>query len=243
MVACTSYSCQVTPDEKTRLTKSAVVEQALTLADDEGPEALTIRRLAEALGVTPMAIYWHFKNKEQLVTAVANHVMSEVAPDRDPGAPWQEQLRSMVEALVRVVRAHPSGPALLAAADKASVETFSRATDAALGLLQEAGFTLGEGFQVASYLLHHTVGLVEREPGRIPGMSEEESVECLRQHRLALEALPADRYPRLVEYAATLEDHPDLEAYYAFGVDLMMAGVQGMASRTPSTRRRAGARR
>ncbi len=128
-LAYTSYSCQVTPDEKTRLTKAAVVQQALALADAEGPEALTIRRLADQLGVTPMAIYWHFRNKDQLVTAVADHVMGEVAPDRDLDAPWQDQLRAMVEALVRVVRAHPSGPVLLAAADKTQVETFNRATE------------------------------------------------------------------------------------------------------------------
>ncbi len=230
-LAYTSYSCQVTPDEKTRLTKAAVVQQALALADAEGPEALTIRRLADQLGVTPMAIYWHFRNKDQLVTAVADHVMGEVAPDRDLDAPWQDQLRAMVEALVRVVRAHPSGPVLLAAADKTQVETFNRATDVALGFLGQAGFTLEEGFQIAKYLLHATIGLVEREPGRLPGMSPDQAAECLRQNRLELEALPVDRFPRLVEYAASVPDAPDLDGYYAFGVDLMMAGVEALAAR------------
>ena len=248
----------MTSEEKTRLTKTAVVEHALALADAEGPEALTIRRLADQLGVTPMAIYWHFKNKDQLVTAVADHVMSEVTPDRDPDAPWQEQLRSMVAALVRVVRVHPSGPVLLAAADKTQVETFNLATDVALGLLSQAGFTLEEGYWIASYLLNAAIGLVQREPGRIPGMSPEEAAECMRQHRLVLEALPADRYPRLVECAAAMTDAPDLEAYYAFGVDLMMAGIQALAagrpaapaaaavpavSRKPSAHRPAAARR
>jgi TetR/AcrR family tetracycline transcriptional repressor len=231
-------------DEKTRLTKTAVVEQALALADAEGPEALTIRRLADQLGVTPMAIYWHFKNKDQLVTAVADHVMSEVTPDRDQAAPWQDQLRSMVQALVRVVRAHPSGPALLAAADKSQVETFNRATDVVLGLLSEAGFGLDEGFQIASYLLMSSIGLVEREPGRMPGMSPQEAAECLRQNRLALEALPADRFPRLVAYAAGLaERRPDLDAYYAFGVDLMMGGIEALAARRATVSRKPSGRR
>jgi TetR/AcrR family transcriptional regulator, tetracycline repressor protein len=221
-------------DEKTRLTKTAVVEQALALADADGPEALTIRRLADQLGVTPMAIYWHFKNKEQLVTAVADHVMSEVTPDRDPNAPWHRQLRSMVEALVRVVRAHPSGPRLLAAADKTQVITFNRATEVALGLLSQAGFTLEEGFEIASFLLMSGIGLVEREPGRMPGMSPQEAAECHRQRRLGLQALPPDEYPRLVEYASGPARPPDIEAYYAFGVDLMMSGVQAIAARRAS---------
>jgi AcrR family transcriptional regulator len=242
----------VATEEKIRLTKTAVVEQALALADAEGPEALTIRRLADQLGVTPMAIYWHFKNKDQLVTAVADHLMRQVTPDRDPDAPWQEQLRSMVEALVRVVRAHPSGPMMLAAADKSQVETLNRATDLALGLLAQAGFTLEEGFRTASYVLHAAIGLVEREPGRMPGMPPEEAAECMRQHRLVLEALPADRYPWLVEYAAGAAGAPDVDAYYAFSVDLMMAGIEALAarrgagpavSRKPSAPRPAAARR
>jgi AcrR family transcriptional regulator len=244
-IACTLYSCQVASEERSRLTKTAVVERALALADAEGPEALTIRRLADQLGVTPMAIYWHFKNKDQLVTAVADHVMSEVTPDRDPDAPWHEQLRSMVDALVRVVRAHPSGPVLLVSAHKEEVEAFNRATDVALGLLCGAGFTLEEGYQVASYLLMSAIGLVEREPGRIPGMSPEEAAECMRRNRLGLQALPAGQYPRLVEYASMAgSGSRGLEDYYAFGVDLMLAGVRALAaSRTPSAHRPAAARR
>ena len=52
--------------ERTRLSKEVVVECGLALADAEGLEALTIRRLATELGVTPMALYWHFRNKEEL---------------------------------------------------------------------------------------------------------------------------------------------------------------------------------
>jgi TetR/AcrR family transcriptional regulator, tetracycline repressor protein len=234
----------VTTEERPRLTKAAVVEQALKLADTDGPEALTIRRLADQLGVTPMAIYWHFKNKEQLLTAAADHVMGEVRPDLSRGGSWDRQLRTMVEALVRVLRAHPSAPALLRSADKTLVESFVRATDAALTLLREAGFPLEEGYQVAGYLLHHAIGLVEMEPGRIPGMSPEEATECIRQHRLALQALPPGRFPALVEYASAHAGPPDLEAYYAFGIDLMMAGVEAVAARRAAgVSRRSAARR
>jgi AcrR family transcriptional regulator len=53
--------------ERTKLSRAAVVDRALWLADAEGVEALTIRRLAQELGVTPMALYWHFRNKEELI--------------------------------------------------------------------------------------------------------------------------------------------------------------------------------
>src|SRR5215467_7003154 len=70
-IHCTSYSCQVmaltktAETERTRLSRSAVVDRALALADREGLDALTIRRLATELGVTPMALYWHFRSKEE----------------------------------------------------------------------------------------------------------------------------------------------------------------------------------
>src|SRR5262249_39648247 len=199
---CTLYSCQVASEDRPRLTKTAVVDQALRLADADGAEALTIRRLADQLGVTPMAIYWHFKNKEQLLSATADHVMREVRPDVDPAAPWDRRLRGMVEALLRGMRQHPSAPALLMAADKSGVEALDRATEAALELLSQAGFSLAEGFQIAASVLHDVIGLVEREPGRLPGMSPEQAAECHRRAWLALEALPADRYPLLVRLAA-----------------------------------------
>jgi TetR/AcrR family transcriptional regulator, tetracycline repressor protein len=233
----------VTPAERPRLTKAAVVQRALALADADGPEALTIRRLADQLGVTPMAIYWHFRNKDELLSAVADHVMSEVRPDREPDAPWHEQLRSMVEALVRVIRRHPSGPAVLFAGEKNQIPGMVRATEAALGLLRTAGFTLAEAYQIAGYLLHNSISLVEHEPGRLPGMSPEEAAECQRRDRLVMQALPRAEFPNVVEYASE-PDPTALEKHYTFGVDLMMGGIQALAAtRKPSGRRHAAARR
>src|SRR5262249_55628948 len=218
----------------TRLTKTAVVDQALKLADADGTEALTIRRLADQLGVTPMAIYWHFKNKEQLLSATADHVLREVRPDVDPAAPWDRRLRGMVEALLRGMRQHPSAPALLMAADKSGVEALDRATEAALELLSQAGFSLAEGFQIAASVLHDVIGLVEREPGRLPGMSPEQAAECHRRAWLALEALPADRYPLLVRLAAALPETPDVQGHYPFRLELILAAARAPAPQPPA---------
>ena len=91
MMTCTSYSCQVTSSETTappvKLTKAAVVDRALHLADTVGLDALTIRKLATELGVTPMALYWHFKNKDELLVGVVDHVMAGVRAERAAGDP------------------------------------------------------------------------------------------------------------------------------------------------------------
>src|SRR5215469_13958716 len=104
--------------DRPRLSRATVVERGLAIGDEEGLEAVTIRRLAQTLGVTPMALYWHFKNKDELLLGIVDHVLTTVRADRAATDPWQVQLRAMVEAIVTVMRAHPALPELLHAADK-----------------------------------------------------------------------------------------------------------------------------
>src|SRR5215469_15604116 len=93
--------------ERTRLSKQAVTERALALADASGPEALTIRRLAQDLGVTPMALYWHFRSKEELIAGITDRIWREIRTDVDPAAPWPAQLRGLLESLIEVL--HQAG--------------------------------------------------------------------------------------------------------------------------------------
>ncbi|WP_169981821.1 MULTISPECIES: TetR family transcriptional regulator [unclassified Microbispora] len=219
-----------------RLSRLSLVEKAVELADAESLESVTVRRLAQELGVTPMALYWHVKNKDQLLVCVADHLLAEVAAEFDPAAPWNARLRVMVEALIGVMRRHRYMPGLFAMVEKQDLPSFSRATDTALDLLSQAGFTLSEGYAVSTYLLHGAMALVDNEPGCPGAFTAEQAAELRRQKRLALERLPADEFPRIVEYARTMEQEPDLDAYYAFGLDLLMSGVEAMAAkRTPSS--------
>ncbi|WP_436527483.1 TetR/AcrR family transcriptional regulator [Actinoplanes sp. HUAS TT8] len=217
----------MTPAE--RLTKAAVAERALRLADEEGPDAITIRRLAKELGVTPMALYWHFKNKDELLLGVVDHVLSDVRADRTAGDPWQKQLRTIVETVVGVMRAHPSLPELLHSTDKTQTPSFTRATNDTLALLADAGFDVEESYWIAMYLLNGAMGLVAGQPGCPATVPPEKAEEWRRQKRVQMECLPADRFPMMIEFAKTFERAPDLERYYAFGLDLLMSAVETMA--------------
>jgi TetR/AcrR family transcriptional regulator, tetracycline repressor protein len=222
------------PAEK--LTRHALVEKALELADAEGVEAVTIRRLAQELGVTPMALYWHFKNKELLLLGMLDHVLAEVTPEFDPADPWNVRLRAMVEALVRVLRRHRSIVGVFPMVAKHDSGNFTLATETALGLLSSVGFSLEEAHLISSYLLHGVLALVDGEPGCPQRLSAIEAAEWRRQKRLALESLPPDRFPNMVAFAKTFDAEPDIEYYYSFGLDLLMSGVEAMAAhRAPST--------
>src|ERR1700748_2831143 len=113
MMTCTTYSCQVTSSrrsaaleepagaERTRLTRAVVVDRALQLADADGLEALTIRKLATDLRVTPMALYWHFRSKDELLEGLAERIWSEIDVNVDRAAPWPDQLRWLLAFLPR----------------------------------------------------------------------------------------------------------------------------------------------
>jgi AcrR family transcriptional regulator len=86
--------------ERPRLTKAAVVERALTLVDKTGLDALTMRKLATELGVTPMALYWHFRGKDELLQGLGERLWSEIDLTVDRADPWTEQIRRLLESLL-----------------------------------------------------------------------------------------------------------------------------------------------
>jgi AcrR family transcriptional regulator len=216
--------------ERARLSKTAVVERALGLGDAEGLDALTIRRLAQELGVTPMALYWHFHNKEELLAGLADRIWGEIETDIDVSTPWPNQLRALLSSLVGVLRGHPCASQLLLTGEKQSPAALE-ATETTLAVLGRAGFDPLHASEVARSALWTGLMLVMSEPGFDPGMSEEERVEHQRRARVRLAMLPPDRYPCLVAAAAPMTACDDPDFHYRFGIDLFVAGVEAMAAR------------
>jgi TetR/AcrR family transcriptional regulator, tetracycline repressor protein len=222
--------------DRVRLSRAVVVERALALSDADGLETVTIRRLAAELGVSPMALYWHFRTKDELLAALADRIWAEIDTQVDPGAPWAAQLRGLLRSLVRVLRQHPSASALLLAKQKMNSEAALAATEVTLSVLRRAGFDAAQAAAIARHGLYLALMLVMSEPGREPGMTEEDCAEAQRRNRVRLALLPPDRYPRVIESAGPLTACDDPDEHYQFGIDLLIAGVQAIASasRAPS---------
>jgi AcrR family transcriptional regulator len=222
---------QMEETERPRLSKAAVVERGLALGDAEGLEAVTIRRLASDLGVTPMALYWHFRNKDELMIALADSVWQEIDVNVDPAADWSAQLRGILESLVRVLRKHPIASQLLIEGEKRESEAALVATETALEVLHRGGFEAELATAVARYALFTGLMLAMSEPGAKPGMGEAERVEHMRQSRVRLALLPPDRFPRLVEAAGPMTDCEDPDTHYELGITMFIAGVQALAEK------------
>jgi len=214
--------------ERTRLTRAAVVERGLRLADADGLDGLTIRKLATVLGVTPMALYWHFRSKDELLDGLAERVWAEIDVNVDGAAAWPAQLRSLLESLLRVLRAHPAAPQLLLQSEKQSPSAL-RATEVTLELLRTAGFDPAYASEIARSVLWTGIMLVMSEPG-VTLLSPEERVEVQRRKQIILATLPSAKFPRLVECAIPMTTCDDPDFHYELGVRVFVAGVEAIAA-------------
>jgi TetR/AcrR family transcriptional regulator, tetracycline repressor protein len=216
--------------ERARLSKAVVVDRALALADAQGLDGLTIRRLAQELGVTSMALYWHFRSKDELLAALGDRVWQEVDVDIDPGASWIDQLRALLESLVRMLRAHPCAPPLLLSGEKLHGEAALRATETTLGVLARGGFNDEQASEIARSALWTGLMLVMGDLGFDPAVSAEDRDEHLRQERIRLAMLPPGKFPHLVAAAGPMTSCDQPALHYGLGVDLFIGGVAALAS-------------
>jgi TetR/AcrR family tetracycline transcriptional repressor len=218
--------------ERPRLSKETVVDQALAIADADGLEALTIRRLATELDVTPMAFYWHFRNKEALLAGVAERLWSEIDADVDPAAGWPLQLRGLMGSLMRVLRTHRCASQVLASSDKIDNDAALRVTETVLEVLHRAGFDPARASEIARSGLWTSLMLVMSTPGFDTSATEAELAEMQRRDQVRLALLPPGRYPRLVEAAGPMTAcGADYQEFHdRFGIDLFIAGVEAKAA-------------
>jgi TetR/AcrR family tetracycline transcriptional repressor len=206
------------------------VERALTVMDTEGADAITIRRIAQEFAVTPMALYWHVANKDELLAAMGDALLAGVRPPPATG-PWHVQLRGVVDALITELSRHPAA-AELALPRMLMTEPGLRLAEFTLTLLQRAGFTRDQAADLARMGAQTAMMLVTQLPGSESqaAMAERDALQA--QKRAHLESLPADVYPHVRDAAEVLTDCDDESAYYGFGVDLYIEGAQALLRRS-----------
>ena len=212
---------------KNSLSPATVVDRALAIVDAEGLDALTVRKVADAFGVTPMALYWHFANKEALLAAVGDAVVSSLRMP-DPELPLEDYLREAMTSLVDAMRAHPSA-APLVAQQIMQAETGRDLTERFLDKLALAGFDVERSAAVAHYTMQIAMTLVSREPGAELAVKPAEREAVLAKKLELLESLPDDRYPRLRAAAGAMVSCGDSDDYYTYGIDVFVAGVMADA--------------
>jgi len=152
-------------ERSAQLSEEEILDAALRLTRRVGLDQLTMRQLADELGVTPMAAYYYVPNKEALLQLVADSVLAEV--DVPAGLPWDDHLRALADRLVKAVSTYPGLGAYLVA--NPMVPGAYRLTEGVLRALVEGGFDDREAIlahaTVYTYLLGR-LGLEARLRGR-----------------------------------------------------------------------------
>jgi AcrR family transcriptional regulator len=206
------------------LNREAIVDVAIELLDAEGLAAITMRRVAESLGTGPASLYAHFADKDEMVAAVLDRVISEMPiPDRIDPSRWQDQLKE----IARSARATYGRHRDIARASLGNVPTGEGslpAMNAMVGILLAGGVSpTVASLSVDILALYCTASAFEESLETFP-VGEEASEAFHEELRAFFASLPEDRFPYLVALADPLTSG-DGDHRFEFGLDLLVRGI------------------
>lgn len=223
---------------RTSLTTQRVRAAALEILDAEGPEALTMRRLAQALDREAMTLYRYARNKAALLDGIVELVLSDltIEPAADD---WCAELRLLADKFQRLALAHPHVVPLLVTLPRATplglrpIGTL-RLLEDFVQLLTGAGFTRSDALNAYrlffGFLHGHALCALQEAV-----QDQEEAADRLR---LALHRLPRAQFPQLHALRTNLSDY-DGASQLNQGVELMIIGLQSFFRPGDSTGRAA----
>ena len=216
-------------ERRAPLTRDRVLRTAVDLADAAGIDALTIRRLAEQLGVEPMSIYYHVPNKEAILDGIVDLVFQEIeqvvggftVPETD--AAWRTTLRTQILAAREVMLRHPWAPGVMDTRAELGLNT-ARYVDSVVGTLRSGGLSYD--------LIHHAMhALGSRAYGFSQELGEGEGGDS--DDSGAMEQM-AVHVPHLAEMLSVVRhDDPDStlgwcddQFEFEFGLDIILDGLE-----------------
>lgn len=205
---------------RTPLSRERVLRAAVTLADEGGIKALSMRKLAQELGVEAMSLYNHVANKDDLLDGIVELVAGEIDLALD-GGDWKTALRRRVLSAHGALTAHPwacnlwmstrtVGPARL------------RYSDAVLAGLREGGFSKELTYHAFHVLQSHVMGYgLYVSSFRFDGEDLEELAATF------LREFPADEYPDMAEHIRQHVEPGDArQGTFEFGLELILDGLE-----------------
>ncbi len=207
------------------LTRAGIVAVAVTLADEEGADALSMRRVADALGVVPMALYRHVADKEDLLDGLVDSVIGEFAApagDAETTGDWRARVRAAAFDARHVVAHHPWA--------RRAIETRTQRTPAVLAHMERLTQLFLDG-GLSPDLTHHAMHVLgNRIWGFSPELFNDPGHQAVRRPSLGPAPDPAD-YPGILAIAADARGRrPDAvgcdeDFEFGFALDLILDAV------------------
>jgi AcrR family transcriptional regulator len=210
------------------LTRERVLRAAVALADREGADSLSMRRLAEQLGVVPMALYKHVANKEEMLDGMVDIVVGEIDPPAE-GTDWKTAVRQRILSARRALLRHPWASRVIESRPEPT-PTVIEYMDSMLGLFRAGGFSID--------LTHHAAHAMG---SRLLGFSQElfDDTTAAPPESEVIQAM-AKQYPNIGELvmfithddASVVGGGCDDQAEFEFALDLMLDGLERLKDAT-----------
>jgi AcrR family transcriptional regulator len=213
------------PPPRQFVTRDQVVREALSLLDEVGFDGLTTRRLAERLGIQSPSLYNHVRDKQELLTLMANAICQEVGPPPARSS-WRKKLDAIGRDYRRVLLRHRDAARIMLSTRPLGPDRL-QLIDRVLAVLLSAGFSPSAAADAASLFNTFVTGFVQDETRALP-RSELADVpldQLNEQVRQSFKRLPADRYPALVRLADELVN-PDMDRQFSFGLNALLSGLE-----------------
>jgi TetR/AcrR family transcriptional regulator, tetracycline repressor protein len=162
------------------LTKAGIVTAALGLLDEAGLEGLTVRAVAGRLGVQAPALYWHVRNKQDLLDEMATEIWRRIGAELaalPPDLPWRQGMIAFAAITRRTLLAHRDGAKVFSGTNLTDAAVLE-SREAALAAMIAHGFTAADVVRAYSLLYNFTIGF------------------CIEEQAVAQAAAGDDRYSR-----------------------------------------------
>ncbi len=209
------------------LSRERLLRSAISVADASGIGALTMRSLAEALGVKPMSLYHHVANKDGILDGIIDFVFSEIElPCVDDD--WRTAMRARALSARSVLRRHPWATPLMSSRTNAGPATLKH-HDSVIGTLRRSGFSIELTAHAFSLIDSYIYGFVLQEaslpfetPDQVPEIAE-----------AMMAKFPSGAYPHLTEFSTehVLKPGYDYADEFEFGLDLLLDGLERSATK------------
>ena len=206
------------PEERAPLSRERVLRGAVAVADAAGIGSLTMRSLAQELGVKPMSLYHHVANKDEILDGIVDRVFSEIELP-SVGGDWRSEMRRRAISARAVLRCHPWAIGLLESRTTPGPATL-RHHDAMIGTLRGAGFSVEMTAHAYALIDSYVYGFALQEaalPFNGPETVADVAEPIVRQ-------VSADEYPHLVEMATEyiLQPGYDYGDEFEFGLGVIL---------------------
>jgi AcrR family transcriptional regulator len=225
-----STETDVGAEPRAPLTRERVLRTAVDLADQGGIESLSMRKLAQALDVVPMALYRHFANKDELLNGLVDLVVGEIDPPLD-GADWKTAIRERILSARRALLRHPWASRVIESRSTPTPVVLGY-MDSMIGLFRTGGFSLD--------LTHHAMHAVG---SRMFGFTQEvfnDTADVDPAAEADRWGAMAETYPYIFEIFTTIS-HDDTSVVgagcddqfeFEFALDLTLDGLERLKDRS-----------